>query len=155
MGDETDLAPTRVAVYLCRRSPRFFLEFLIARGLSGDQPVWLAPEADVPSGVSPAEIAATVAGRHAPPGRAVTLAPLNYRYPLPLWGSPDYQRHASPGCEEVFWGFTPGETSETATADDLRWVTVMDGVSILRYPEHVEALLRVSSSAESALSAQA
>jgi hypothetical protein len=148
MSDDEDLPTTRVALYCYRRSPQRFLEFLIHRQPEGDHAIWLAYEEDVPAGMNAVDVARQAAERL---GSGDVMA-IGYHYPVPLWGSLEARFLAQEsGSEEVYCAEALPDAGESLFADAMHWVTVMDGVAQLRYPEHVEALLRVAALAESAI----
>ena len=81
------------------------------------------------------------------------IAPADYRCSLPLWGSSATENTTPIGAyAEAYMVEIRSQDGEQISGGSrfgaFRWVSLIDGVSLLRYPEHVEALLRVSSKLE-------
>lgn len=148
MGERHDLPTARVAVFLYRRGAHGELEYLIVDSQAADEGGWEPLIAAVPAGQPPHVTAAYLAQSGAQP---MSIAPVWYaghRYGLPLWGSDAARLPGQPqvGAEEAFAAETllnPTPASHEVRGSPARWVTAFDAAIVLRYPEHVEALLTI------------
>ncbi len=158
MATDIDVQPTRVAVIIYRHTMHHTPEFLLVQENSAAAHAWQLLVGDVARGANPVETARWSVEHVAGYSVHGDVLSADYRYSLPLWGSSVPQPVAAPdhpatGVEVVYMVEVRPQDGdpqfEDARYGAFRWVSVIDAVSLLRYPEHVEALMRVSSKVDS------
>jgi len=156
MAADSEAHPTRVAVIIFRHTMRHIPEYLLVQDTSTAMRVWQLLVGDVAPEMNPKETARWTVEHVAGFRVHGDVASADYRYNLPLWGSAILQPDAQAIPDYPAAGFEAAYMVEVGPQDGdpqirdprygaFRWVSVIDAVSMLRYPEHVEALMQVSS----------
>jgi hypothetical protein len=155
MSADSEAQPTRVAVIIYRHTMRHIPEYLLVQENSTSARIWQLLVGDVVPGANPAETARRTVEQAAGYWVHGDVTPVDYCYSLPLWGSVKPQSdmrsapdHPAAGVEAAYMAEVRPQDGDPQFNDSrygaFRWVSVIDAVSLLRYPEHVEALMRVS-----------